>query len=226
VSASTELPHRLVVLVSGGGTNLQSILDAIEAGELNARVTAVVSNNPAAGGLERARQRGIPALVVNHRDYRSRDAYDRALLGVVEPCRPDLVVLAGFMRILGPAFVERFDGRIMNIHPSLLPLYPGLDTHARAIRDGRSEHGATVHFVNTELDGGPIIAQARVPVLAADTPERLAARVLCEEHILYPRVIRWFVDRRLRLEGNRVLLDGALRPEQGLQTRAAETRTP
>ncbi len=201
-------PCGLVVLISGNGSNLQAIIDAIAAGELPAEIRAVISNNPDAYGLERARRVGIPAEVVDHRDYPDRESYDRALQAVIDRHAPDLVVLAGFMRILTPAFVEHYAGRMLNIHPSLLPRYQGLDTHRRVLEAGDAIHGVSVHFVTPELDSGPIVLQAEVPVEPGDTEADLARKVHAEEHVIYPRVIRWFAEGRLRLDGDRVLLDG------------------
>jgi phosphoribosylglycinamide formyltransferase-1 len=197
----------IVVLVSGRGTNLQSIIDAA-ARDLPAVIRGVVSNDPRAPALERARRAGIPTAAVDHRDYPDREAFEQALLRAIEPYAPELIVLAGFMRVLTHTFVERYPGRIMNIHPSLLPRFPGLDTHRRAIEAGATEHGATVHFVTTALDAGPIIIQARVPVLPDDTPERLARRVLEQEHRILPQAIRWFAEGRLEIRDQTVLLDG------------------
>ena len=201
-------PVSIVVLISGSGSNLQAILDAIERGEIDGRVTAVVSNKPDAYGLERARQLGIAAEVVPHGDYDSREAFDQALMSAIDAHNPGLVVLAGFMRILTPEFVEHYAGRLLNIHPSLLPAYRGLNTHARALADAVAEHGASVHFVTGELDGGPVILQARIPVEPSDTPQTLADRVLEKEHLLYPLVVRWFCAGRLRLADHQVIFDG------------------
>jgi phosphoribosylglycinamide formyltransferase-1 len=207
----------IVVLISGRGSNLQSILDETRAGRLPAEVRAVISNNPDAPGLAHARAAGVPdVVVVNHRDFPNRAAFERALMDRIDAHRPALVVLAGFMRVLGRDFIEHYAGRLMNIHPSLLPAFPGLNTHARAIEAGVRRHGATVHFVTPEVDAGPIIAQAEVAVLPGDTPEQLAERVLEQEHRLYPRAIRWFLEGRLTLRGRQVLLDGRESPEQGL----------
>ncbi len=201
-------PIGLVVLISGNGSNLQAIIDAIAAGEIPAQIRAVISNNPDAYGLERARRAGIPAEVVAHRDYPDRESYDRALQAVIDRYQPDLVVLAGFMRILTPAFVEHYAGRMLNIHPSLLPRYQGLDTHRRVLEAGDTIHGVSVHFVTPELDSGPIVLQAEVPVEPGDTEADLERKVHAQEHIIYPRAIRWFAEGRLRLDGDRVLLDG------------------
>lgn len=206
----------IVVLISGRGSNLQSIIDAAERGELPARIAAVISNEAAALGLTRARQAGIDTRVLSHQGFTDRHDYDLALRDLVAEYHPDLTVLAGFMRILGPQFVGYFEGRIMNIHPSLLPKYRGLNTHERALADGATEHGASVHFVTTDLDAGPIIIQTKVPIYAEDSPEILAERVLKEEHRILPQAIRWFAENRLRIAEGRVLLDGETRPQQGL----------
>jgi phosphoribosylglycinamide formyltransferase 1 len=188
----------IVILISGRGSNMDAILRA----RLPARVAAVISNDPKARGLELARAHNVETAVVNHRAYPERQAFDSALAAEIERHRPDLVVLAGFMRILTPGFVERYRGRIVNIHPSLLPAFAGLDTHRRALESGVRVHGCTVHFVNAAVDNGPIIAQAVVPVQPGDTEERLAARVLAEEHRIYPQVIRWFCEGRIQLGRN------------------------
>jgi phosphoribosylglycinamide formyltransferase-1 len=168
----------------------------------------VISNRAGAAGLGRAQRAGIATAVLDHTDYPSREAYDQALQRRIDRYRPRLVVLAGFMRILTPGFVARYRGRMINVHPSLLPAFPGLDTHQRALDAGVREHGASVHFVTDEVDGGPVIIQTRVPVLGGDTAEVLAARVLEQEHRLLPQVLRWFAEGRLKLEGERTLLDG------------------
>lgn len=205
----------LVVLISGSGSNLQAFIDAVGAGELPARIAAVISNKADAYGLERARRAGIATEVLDHRPFERREDFDAALRERVERYRPDLIILAGFMRILTPAFVSPYRGRLFNIHPSLLPRYPGLDTHRRAIEAGDREAGATVHFVTEDLDGGPPIIQAKVPILAGDTPERLASRVLEQEHAIYPLAARWFAEGRLHLEDNEVTLDGKTLPATG-----------
>jgi phosphoribosylglycinamide formyltransferase-1 len=214
-----DMPLSLVVLISGRGSNLKAILDAIEAGELPAVVAAVISTSAGAPGLEYARRRHIDTLALEAADYPARNDYDRALLGLIERFNPDLVVLAGFMRILTPAFVRHLRGRIINIHPSLLPAFRGLRTHQRALESGVREHGASVHFVTEELDGGPIIAQVRVPVLADDDADTLAARVLHEEHRLYPQTLRWLAEGRICWDGEQVLFDGQpLNQPQQLET--------
>ncbi len=193
---------RIVILISGRGSNMQAILEA----KLNAAIVAVISNNPSATGLQIARDAGVDARLVNHRDYPDRTSFDRALADTIVPYRPDLIVLAGFMRILTEDFIERFSGKIMNIHPSLLPAFPGLDTHRRALEEGVKVHGCTVHFVTPALDHGPIVIQAAVPVLPDDDEQHLAARVLAQEHAIYVQAIRWFVDNKLAIDGNRVRL--------------------
>ena len=198
---------RIVILISGRGSNLQAVLEA----KLNAAIAAVISNNPAAKGLQIAHDAGVESKVVNHRDYPDRTSFDRALGDTIAAYRPDLIVLAGFMRILTEEFIERFSGKIMNIHPSLLPAFPGLDTHRRAIAEGVKLHGCTVHFVTPALDHGPIVMQAAVPVLPDDDEERLAARVLEQEHAIYAQAIRWFLDDQLAIEGNRVQLSAGCR---------------
>jgi phosphoribosylglycinamide formyltransferase-1 len=192
----------VVVLISGRGSNLQAILDA------GIPVSAVISNRADAGGLAIAAQRGVATAVVEHARFGSREAFDVALAAEIDRHAPRLVALAGFMRVLTPGFVARYAGRLVNIHPSLLPEFPGLDTHARALAAGAKRHGCTVHFVTEQLDHGPIIAQATVPVLPGDSEEALAARVLAQEHAIYPRAIRWFLDGLLSVEGDRVRVKG------------------
>jgi len=204
MSEQSKLP--LVVLISGSGSNLQAIIDHIGQG-LPARIEAVISNQPSAYGLERARLAGIETRVLDHRVFPEREHYDQALGDLVSSFNPKLIVLAGFMRILSPGFVRRFEGRMLNIHPSLLPRHRGLHTHQRALDAGDKEHGASVHFVTDELDGGPLILQARVNIEPGDDADTLAARVLTREHIIYPRVIEWVAEGRLRLKSDRVLLD-------------------
>ena len=198
---------RVAVLISGEGSNLQALLDAASAGTLGAEIAVVVSNRAAARGLERARNAGVPARHLGGKDI-GREAYDEALAALLGEYSPALLVLAGFMRILSPAFVTRFEGRILNIHPSLLPSYPGLDTHRRVLGAGERWHGATVHFVTVDLDAGPGVLQYRLPVHADDTVESLTARVHVGEHFILPRAVEWFVGGRLRLENGSVMLDG------------------
>ena len=223
--APTSQPLRIVVLVSGNGSNLQAILDAAAAGAIPARIAAVISNRADAFALERARRAGVDTCTLNHREYADRRSFDQALQQRIDGYHPQLLVLAGFMRILTPEFVQHYRGRMLNIHPSLLPAYRGLDTHARALAAGAGRHGASVHFVTDELDGGPVVLQAEVPVHANDSPESLAARVLAQEHRMYPLAIRWFAEGRLRLEGERVVLDGrALTAPERLSAETLEAR--
>jgi len=200
-------PLSLVVLISGSGSNLQAIIDAA-ANDLPAKVSAVISNRDDAYGLERARTAGIETRVLDHKPHSSRETYDQALIELIDSFQPGLVILAGFMRILSPLFVQHYHGRLLNIHPSLLPKYKGLHTHQRALEAGDTVHGASVHFVTEELDGGPIILQAKVPVEASDTEETLAARVLKQEHIIYPQVVRWFAEGRVAMNSNQLEMDG------------------
>jgi phosphoribosylglycinamide formyltransferase-1 len=191
---------QIVILISGRGSNMEAIVRACASEGWPARVAAVVSSRPDAAGLEFARQHGIATAIVDHQSFASREAFDAELARVIDAFEPDVVALAGFMRILTDGFVERFDGRLVNVHPSLLPAFTGLHTHRRAIEAGCKLAGATVHFVTPTLDHGPIIAQAVVPVLAGDTPDRLAARVLEREHVLYPRALRWLVGGQLAVD--------------------------
>ena len=193
---------RIVILISGRGSNMEAMLAA----RLPVEIAAVISNRPDAAGLATAAQAGIATAVVDHRQFAGRDAFDTALAQVIDGFAPDLVVLAGFMRILTPAFVARYAGRLLNIHPSLLPSFPGLHTHERALDAGVKIHGATVHFVTADLDHGPVVIQAAVPVLDGDDATSLAARVLREEHRIYPQAVRWFAEGRLTLAEGRVRL--------------------
>ena len=204
---------RIAVLISGGGSNLQALLDDDLAG---GEIALVISNRADAGGLARAAVRGIATQVIDHRQYTTRERFDDELAAALVAAHIELVVLAGFMRILTPAFVARFEGRMMNIHPSLLPRYPGLHTHDRVLAAGEREHGATVHFVTAELDGGPPIVQARIAVRAGDDATALAARVLDREHQIYPQAVRWFCSGRLCLVDGRAQLDGDLVPTTGV----------
>lgn len=192
----------VVVLISGRGSNMRALVEA------GLPVSAVISNRADAAGLAFAASRSIPTRVVEHRDFASREAFDEALAREIDRFAPRLVALAGFMRILTPAFVERYAGRMLNIHPSLLPAYPGLDTHGRALADGAKTHGCTVHFVTPELDHGPIVIQGTVPVHRDDTEKTLAARVLKQEHVVYPRAVRWFLDGDLVIRDGKVSVKG------------------
>ncbi|WP_116135270.1 phosphoribosylglycinamide formyltransferase [Trinickia diaoshuihuensis] len=194
----------IVILISGRGSNMEAIVRACAAERWPARIAAVVSNRPDAPGLAFAAAHGIATAVVEHGGFADREAFDAALAGVVDGFSPDLVVLAGFMRVLTLTFVERYAGRMLNIHPSLLPSFPGLRTHERALQAGVTLHGATVHFVTPELDHGPIVVQGAIPVTAADDARSLARRLLAVEHAIYPRAVRWFVEGRLTLAGLRV----------------------
>lgn len=205
----------VVVLISGNGNNLQALIDA--SSNSGYTISHVISNNPDAFGLERAQRCGIASTVLNHRDFETRGEFDSALQQAIDDQNPDLVVLAGFMRVLGPEIVKNFSGRMLNIHPSLLPKYPGINTHQRVLDAGDREHGATVHFVTEELDGGPLIAQGRILVNANDTAQELAARVLIREQQLYPTVVTWFASGRLSLQKDRAVMDGAALPREGLQ---------
>ncbi|GAB1624227.1 phosphoribosylglycinamide formyltransferase [Agarivorans albus] len=209
------MARNIVVLISGSGTNLQAIIDACKEGRINASISAVVSNKADAYGLERAKQAAINTVVVNPKEYSDRESYDMALAEVIEQHNADLIVMAGFMRILSQAFVERFSGKMLNIHPSLLPKYQGLNTHQRAIDAQDQEHGCSIHFVTPELDGGPVILQAKVPVFSDDDAETLAARVQVQEHAIYPLVVNWFVEGRLSMENDSALLDGNILPSSG-----------
>jgi len=200
---------RIVVLISGNGSNLQALIDACQDGWIDGQIVAVISNKADAFGLKRARQAGIATRVVASKGITDRATYDATLQQTIDRFRPDLLVLAGYMRILSGEFVRHFRGRMLNIHPSLLPKYQGLNTHQRAIDAGDSEHGASVHFVTEELDGGPVILQAKVPVFIGDNADEVARRVLVQEHAIYPLVVKWFCQQRLTLDGNeRACLDG------------------
>lgn len=211
-------PCSIVVLISGNGSNLQALID--QADGYGYRIGGVISNNPAAYGLQRAAKAGIPAKIIEHGGFPDRESFDMALLEQIEKISPDLIVLAGFMRILGTAFVRRQAGRILNIHPSLLPKYPGMHTHRRVLAAGDNEHGASVHFVNEELDGGPIVARGRITVRDDDTEASLAARVRRLEHDLYPRVAGWFASGRLRSGNNAVYMDEERLPATGMNSPA------
>lgn len=206
---------KLVVLISGSGSNLQAIIDACQHDADQAEVVAVISNCPSAYGLTRAENAGIPALVLDHRQFNERAVFDSHLRDLIDVWHPDIVALAGFMRILTPQLVEHYAGRMINIHPSLLPRYPGLHTHRRALEAGDAEHGATVHFVTAELDGGPAIVQARVPVRPDDTEATLAQKVIAREHKIYPLAIKWLANGKLKLDDNRALFDGTPLPPDG-----------
>ena len=205
----------IVVLISGSGSNLQAIIDACSSGFIPGRISAVISNKASAYGLVRANEAGLSTQVLSHKAYQGRDKYDMALVDAIDQHQPDLVVLAGFMRILTPAFVQHYHGRLLNIHPSLLPKYQGLNTHQRAIDAGDTEHGCSVHFVTAELDGGPVVLQAKVPVFSDDDAAAVAERVHEQEHRIYPLVVRWFCQDRLQHLADKALLDGQILSAHG-----------
>lgn len=208
---------KLGALASGGGTNLQAIIDACAAGTLDAEITLVLTNNPEAGALERARRAGIPTLCIDHRGFDSREAFDRAVVAALKDAGVELVVLAGFMRLISDIFLDAFPMRIMNIHPALLPAFPGLHVQRKALEYGARFSGCTVHFVDRGVDTGPIIIQAVVPVLQEDTEQSLSARILAQEHLIYPRAIQLFAEGRLRVEGRLVrILPSPEQPAQAL----------
>ena len=212
---AASVTKRVAVLLSGRGSNFQSLLNASLEGSLGGEISLVISNRPGAGGLSIAQDACIDHALIDHQCYPTRETFDRDLAGAIDNAQPDLVVLAGFMRILTPAFVERFSGRLMNIHPSLLPLYPGLHTHQRALDNGDSHAGATVHYVTRGLDGGPPVLQARVPVNSGDDADTLAARVLEVEHRIYPIAVNWHLSGRLTWHDGSLLKDGAPVPSSG-----------
>ena len=196
----------IVTLISGRGSNFESIVKTAQKEQWPVKFAGVIANHAAAKGLDFARSQGLPAIIVEHREHATRESFDAALIEQIDALGADLVVLAGFMRILTPGFIRHFQGRLINIHPALLPAFPGLHTHERALEAGVAEHGATVHFVTEGVDEGPIICQASVPVLAGDDAETLGARVLAAEHQIYPRAVKWYLDGRLQIEGNQVKL--------------------
>lgn len=199
---------RIVILISGTGSNMQAIQQACEDGSVAGQVVAVIANKASAKGLEKAAAKGIETEVLSHKEFDSRDAYDAELKTIIDSYQPDLVVLAGFMRILTGSLTRHYEGRMFNIHPSLLPKYKGVNTHQRALDAGDTEHGVSVHFVTEELDGGPVILQAKVPIFDGDTVEEVQARVHEQEHRIYPLVVNWFCQERVKLEGSRVIFDG------------------
>lgn len=207
----------VVVLLSGTGSNLQALIDSCAVKDSPARIRAVISNRADAYGLQRAKDAGIDTRVLDHTAFEGREAFDAALIEVIDTFNPQLVVLAGFMRILSAGFVRHYQGRLLNIHPSLLPKYKGLHTHQRALEAGDSEHGCSVHFVTEELDGGPLVVQAIIAVESDDSPHSLAQRVHAQEHRIYPLAVRWFAEGRLSLDEQGALLDGQLLPASGHQ---------
>lgn len=209
MSTQALTPIRLLILISGRGSNMQAIVQAVRSGDVSADICAVLSNRADAQGLVWAQAQGIPTQSLSHRDFESREAFDAVLMQRIDELAPDYILLAGFMRVLSPAFVEHFSGRILNIHPSLLPAFPGLHTHEQALAAGVQWHGCTVHFVTPVLDHGPIVAQGTIPVLAHDTPDALAKRLLPIEHRVYAEVVRWLSERRVNLDAQgRVQVQG------------------
>lgn len=209
---------RIVVMISGSGSNLQAIIDAIAGGHINGRIAAVLSNKADVFGLERAEKAGIPQIVIDHKGFEDRESFDAAMIEAMDAYQPDLIVMAGFMRILSAQFIQHYQGRMLNIHPSLLPKYKGLNTHQRAIEAGDKQHGCTVHFVTEELDGGPLAIQAPIDILADDTADSLQQRVHSAEHKIYPLAVEWFcADRLQHSASGQVQLDDSILPSEGYQ---------
>ena len=217
MKAEQAEPARILVLISGSGSNMQAIAEACAKKEIDADIVGVISNRPAVMGLDRAAQFQIPSKVVDHTEFSTREEFDANLIRAIDEFEPDLVVLAGFMRILTPDFVRRYKGRLLNIHPSLLPKYKGLHTHQRALEAGDKEHGVTVHFVSEDLDGGPNVIQAVVPVLDGDDEGQLKTRVQQQEHVIYPIAVKWFVEGRISMIKGDAYFDNNALPESGLQ---------
>lgn len=213
--AAFKIP--VVVLISGSGSNLQALIDGQNSGSLPIEIKAVISNKANVKGLDRARLNGIESLVIDHKNYPSREAFDQAMQAKIDEFEPKLVVLAGFMRILTPEFTQHYCGKMLNIHPSLLPKYQGLNTHQRAIDAGDSVHGVTVHFVTAELDGGPCVIQAKVKIHSSDTAQTLAEKIQKQEHVIYPQAVKWFAENALSLKQNTVWLNGQALPSEGVQ---------
>jgi phosphoribosylglycinamide formyltransferase-1 len=211
----SNLTSNIVVLISGGGTNLQAIIDACKAVDYPGNIVGVISNKADAYGLTRAENAGIAHCILSHKDFDSREIYDQALIKQIDLYQADVVVLAGFMRILTPEFVQHYQGKLINIHPSLLPKYQGLHTHQRAIDAGDKEHGVSVHYVTEELDGGPVILQAKVPIFEGDTADDLALRVHEQEHRIYPLVVKWCCNQRISMHNDTVLFEGKVLPASG-----------
>lgn len=208
-------PKRITVLISGSGSNLQAVIDAIDSGQINGRIERVICNQPEAYGLTRAANAGIDTVLINHRDYDGRESFDAALIEAIDASTADLIVLAGFMRIFTDDFVIRYQDRMLNVHPSLLPKYKGLNTHQRAIEDGESHGGCSVHFVTPELDGGPVVLQGAVAIEPSDDASALQQRVHRMEHIIYPKVVEWFCAERLSWSAGQILFDGEPLPAGG-----------
>jgi phosphoribosylglycinamide formyltransferase-1 len=224
MQASEAEKPRIVILISGTGSNMAAIAEAIKTEEsdsgIDAEIVGVISNRPNAGGLEKAQAMGLHTDLIDHTLYASRNEFDHALIRMIEDLKPDLVVLAGFMRILTADFTRYYEGRLLNIHPSLLPKYQGLNTHQRALDAGDDSHGVTVHFVTEELDGGPNAIQAILPILDIDNAQQLQARVHAQEHIIYPIAVKWFCEGRLTMKGNDALLDNKVLPATGVQLKS------
>ena len=215
--AEKEDKPQIVVLISGSGSNMVAIADAVKNGDIDGEIAAVICNRHEAPGIQKAKDRDIETQIVDHKEFASREDFDVALMRAIDEYQPDLVVLAGFMRILTPSFVIRYHGRMLNIHPSLLPKYQGLNTHQRVLDAGDEKHGVTVHFVTEELDGGPNVIQAVVPVYDGDDATSLQQRVHTQEHIIYPIAVKWFVNGRLTMKGSNAILDGNVIPDTGLR---------
>jgi len=209
----------IVVLISGNGSNLQALIDQRQSRGF--RISAVICNEPDAYGLERAAKAGIPTVILNHRDYAAREQFDQQLMDQIEAFAPELLVLAGYMRILSAGFVQHYHGRILNIHPSLLPAYRGTNTHQRVLDAGELIHGVSVHFVTEELDGGPVVLQVEIPITADDNKESLARRIAEQEHRIYPEIVSWFCSGRLKMHNSTVSLDNMLLPEFGIRRTAS-----
>ena len=209
---------RTAILISGSGTNLQAFIDAVQSGDLQLELSVVFSNDPTAFGLERAETAGIPTACIQHGDYADRESFDRAVIAEIDRFQPDLLILAGFMRILSPAFVSHYEGRILNIHPALLPRFPGLNTHQRVLDAGDEWHGSTVHFVTPELDAGPRILQGRIHTNIDESAEELQARVQAVEHQIYPRAAAWVGSGKVRFQGGDVYIDGKRAEEPVIET--------
>jgi phosphoribosylglycinamide formyltransferase-1 len=220
MQASEAEKPRIVILISGAGSNMVAIADAVKAEDIDAEIVGVISNRPNAGGLEKAQAMDIHTDLIDHTLYASRDEFDHALIRMMEDLKPDLVVLAGFMRILTADFTRYYEGHLLNIHPSLLPKYQGLDTHQRALDAGDDLHGVTVHFVTEELDGGPNAIQAIVPILDIDNAQQLQQRVQKQEHVIYPIAVKWFCEGRLSMKGTKALLDSKVLPDTGIQLKS------
>lgn len=217
MQASEAEKPRIAILISGTGSNMVAIAEAVKKEEIDADIVGIISNRPNAAGLEKAQAMDLHTDLIDHTLYASRDEFDHALIRMIEDLKPDLVVLAGFMRILTADFTRYYEGRLLNIHPSLLPKYQGLNTHQRALDAGDDIHGVTVHFVTEELDGGPNAIQAIVPILDVDNAKLLQQRVHEQEHIIYPIAVKWFCEGRLNMKGNEALLDGKVLPLSGVQ---------